>query len=81
MCPSKAHPSYIDQFSASIAKTVILPEAYKDFKDVFSAENFSYLPPHKDDYNVVNLLESKQFMNKFIYNLSGKIKFYSLSLY
>ena len=34
------------QILTATAQPVILPEAYKDFEDVFSIENAGYLAPH-----------------------------------
>ncbi len=35
-CPPQVHPSRMTQISPATAKTVTLPEVYKDFEDVFS---------------------------------------------
>lgn len=60
------------QISTAIAQWVILREAYKNFKDVFSIENAGYLTPHKDHDHAIDLIDNKQPPYGPIYQLSKK---------
>lgn len=51
-------------------KIVTTPKAYKDFENVISVENTSYLYMHKDCDHVINLVNSKQLSYRLIYNIS-----------
>ena len=47
-----------------------MPEAYKDFEDIFSIKNTSYLAPHKDHDHTIDLIDNKQPPYGPIYKLS-----------
>ena len=58
------------QISSTTAKPVIIPEAYKDLKNVFSTKNAAHLPMYKDHDHVINLVHDKQSHYGLIYSLS-----------
>ena len=68
--PPEVHPSRRAQISSTTAETVTLPEAYKDFEDVFSIENAGHLPPHEDHDHAIDLIDGKQPPYGPIYSLS-----------
>ena len=45
-CSLQAHSSWMAQISAATAKTVIMPEVYNDFEDVFFTGNADHLLFH-----------------------------------
>lgn len=51
------HPEQKAQISSTIAATVILPQAYKSFKDIFSVKNAVNLSPHKDYDYAIDLID------------------------
>ena len=57
------------QISAVTAKTVTLPEVYKDFGKVFSIENAGHLPFHEDNDHAIDLIDGKQPPYGPIYSL------------
>lgn len=67
----EVHPSRLAQISAATAETVILPEAYKDFEDVFLVENAGHLPLHEDHDHAIDLIDGKPPPYGPIYSLSG----------
>ena len=69
-CPLEVHPSRIAQIAAATTEPVIIPEAYKDFEDVFSTKNASQLPPHEDHDHAIDLVDGKQPPYGPIYSLS-----------
>ncbi len=79
-CPPKVHPSQIAQILSATTKTVIFPEAYKDFEDVFSLESAGHLPLHEDHDHAINLIDGKQPPYRPIYSLSEN-KLYILWAY
>lgn len=58
------------QISSATAKTIVFPEAYKDFEDVFSIEKVCHLLPHKDYDHAIALIDGKQLFYGPIYSLS-----------
>ena len=64
------HPLQRAYISSVTTETVTLPKAYKDFEDVFFAENTSHLPPHKDHDHAIDLINGKQPPCRPIYSLS-----------
>ena len=55
--PPHVHPSRIAQISTTTSQPVILPEAYKDFEDVFSIKNAGHLAPHEDHDHAIDLID------------------------
>lgn len=68
--PPEVHLLRKAQIFTITAKTVTLPNTYKDFEDVFSVENAAHLPLHKDHDHAINLVDGKQPLYGPIYNLS-----------
>ena len=59
------------QVSAATAEPIVLPKVYKNFEDVFSAQNASHLPPHKNHDHAIDLIvDDKQPFYRPIYSLS-----------
>lgn len=58
-CPPEVNLSQIAQISAVRTELVILPKAYKDFKNVFLTKNAGQLLPHKDHDHAINLVDGK----------------------
>ena len=69
-CPTEVHLSCISQVSTTTSELLILLEAYKDFKDVFSIENVGHLPLNKDHHHVIDCVDSKKPLYRSIYSLS-----------
>ena len=58
------------QISSATAKPVTIPEAYKDFEDVFSTKKTGHLPLHEDYNHAIDLVDDKQPSYGPIYSLS-----------
>lgn len=68
-CLSHVQLSSMDQILASIAETVTLLEEYKNFNNVFSAENASHLPLHKDHDHTIDPIDGTQSLHRLIQSL------------
>lgn len=69
-CLLKIYSFWIAQISIAIIKIFTLSKAYKDFKDIFSMENASYLLLHKDHNHIIYFIDSTQPFYKQIHSLS-----------
>lgn len=68
--PPKPHSLQRVQTLSTIAKTVTLIKAYKNFDSIFSVKNASYLPLHKNHDHAIHLVNRKQSLYRPIYRLS-----------
>lgn len=62
--------SQIVQISSTSAEPMTIPKAYKDFENVISIQNTSYLPMYKDYDYAIDLIDDKQLFYSPIYSLS-----------
>ena len=59
ICQLKRHPACIAQVLTATPQLIILPESYKDFENIFSAEIAGHLLP-KDHDHFINLVDANQ---------------------
>lgn len=55
---------------SSDPEKVSIPEAYREFEDVFSEENANALPQHEKHDHAIDLMDERQPPHGPIYNLS-----------
>lgn len=58
------------QIYSTTAKTITIAEAYKNFENLFSTKNASYLPLHEDHNDAIDLVDNKYPPYSLIYSLS-----------
>lgn len=74
------YTSQVAQISIANAQLIILTDAYKDFENVFSIKNPSYLALYKVYNHLINLIDDCQLPYKLIYSLLEK-KLFILQVY
>ena len=69
------------QITAVNSETVTLTQPYKDFEDVFSTLNASYLRLHDDHHNAIDFVDGRQsFYGLFTAYLKMRCQFFELIL-
>ena len=68
--PFQIYLSQMAQISFATTKPVIIPETYKDLKNLFSTKNAGHLPMYKNHHHAINLVHGKQSHYGPIYSLS-----------
>lgn len=66
----KINLSWFIYIWVATVKTVIFPNVYKDFKDIFIGENTSYLLLYKNYDYIIDIIDTNPPFYRLIYNLS-----------